>query len=399
MSSSKGSFQLMKSLNKSLILNVIRQEKQISRAEIAKKTRLTPPTVTNIVNELLEVGLVKESTMGVSKGGRKPILLTIDEKHSYIVGVDVGGHKLRAILTDLNGNNLVHYSQELPKNLTNDFFLRVLTDAIDKVLADSHIPIDKVIGIGVGMHGIVDSEKGISIFAPNFQLEQIPIKKHIERNFSLPVIVENDARAFALGEKWFGQGLEHSTIMCVNVGVGIGAGIILDGKLYRGHNSLAGEIGHTMIDINGKLCTCGNEGCLQTVVGGDRLIERTIEKLKKGQNSILQNNKNLTGYDIHQAAIQNDPLAVEVLRETGTYLGIALTNFIHLFNPSRIIIGGGVANSGDFIMKPLIHCVKERALTIEAKSTEIVRSNLGEYGTAIGAVTLILETIFAVKDD
>ncbi|WP_332698044.1 ROK family transcriptional regulator [Halalkalibacter lacteus] len=394
-----GSFQLMKSLNRSLILNIIRLNGPISRAEIAKRTKLTPPTVTNLVTELLDSKLVRESEIGISKGGRKPILLTIDWKSSYVIGLDVGGHRATAVLTDLNAEIELQQMQSLPEQLTVESLLQFLITMIDNLIKDSGIPKKKILGIGIGMHGIVNHSKGMGVFAPNFKLRNIPIKDAMQTQFSIPTFVENDARALTLGESWFGNGIGFENIICVNLGVGIGAGIILQNELFHGRDGIAGEIGHTIVDLNGSKCSCGSYGCLQTVAGGGILKQRVIKELSLGRQSIIQDKVNvsggkITGELIHQCAIEGDPLAIEMLAETGRLLGIGLTNMINFMNPDRIIVGGGVAKAKEFILNPLKDVVRSRALTPEARETEIVLSKLGDQGTVIGAVTLVLKNLY-----
>ncbi|MCK0470331.1 ROK family transcriptional regulator [Halalkalibacter sp. APA_J-10(15)] len=389
-----GSFQLMKSLNRSVILTIIREYGPISRADIAKQTKLTPPTVTNIVSELLESGIVKESAIGKSKGGRKPILLTIEAKHSYIIGIDVGGRSIRAVLTDLDATIEHQVTHALPKGMNEQTFLKVLKEVITDVLSHSSCPEEKIIGIGVGMHGIVDHTNGIALYAPNFNLANIPIKQELEGHFEITTYVENDARALALGESWFGNGKDIDHVLCMNVGTGIGAGIILNNELFYGHHGTAGEIGHTVVDMYGKRCQCGSDGCLQTIASSEALQQRALEALESGRTSILMKN-NLSGKVIHECAMAGDELAIELLEETGTYLGIGIINSIHFMNPEKVIIGGGVSKAGDFILEPLKKVVQTKALTEQARNTEIVLSHLGDNGTVIGAVTIVLKQIFS----
>ncbi|MED1564190.1 ROK family transcriptional regulator [Alkalihalobacillus alcalophilus ATCC 27647 = CGMCC 1.3604] len=391
-----GSFQGMKLLNKSTILNTIRLHSPISRAEIAKKTKLTPATVTNIVTELINENLVCESKVGTSQGGRKPILLTINNRDSFIVGVDVGGHTVRAVVTNLSATIQARDEITLPSPLTKDELLKQIVLVIQAVMTKSKINKDKIIGIGIGMHGVVDHLEGIAIFAPNFQLRQIPIKKHLEAQFQIPVYVENDVRAFTLGETWFGNGKGIDNLICINIGVGIGAGIILNDQLFHGQNGIAGEIGHVIVDINGRKCSCGSYGCLQTIAGGEVLRERALESeqnqelLKKAHNDPNA----INGALIYQCAKEGDPLSLQLLADTGRYIGVGVINLIHLINPTRIIIGGGVAKAGDYVLAPLREVVKERALTAQARETEILQSKLGDDGTMIGAATLVLKHLF-----
>jgi len=197
----------MKSINRTLILNTIRKEGLISRAEIAKNIKLTPPTVTNLVNELLEANLVKESEMGVSKGGRKPILLSINATGFYVIGVDVGVHKLRVVIADINANIIEEGIVPLLKGINKEQLIQIIKESINDIINLSKLTKKKIIGVGIGMHGIVDYKQGISIFAPNLNLRNIPIKEEIEREFQLPVKVENDAKVLALGEKWLDRSL------------------------------------------------------------------------------------------------------------------------------------------------------------------------------------------------
>ncbi|WP_245712415.1 ROK family transcriptional regulator [Anaerobacillus alkalilacustris] len=400
MSSSQltGSFKLMKSMNRSVILHLIRKHKQISRAEIAKKAHLTPPTVTNIVNELLEVGLVKESKVGESKGGRKPILLSMNSKSFYVVGLDIGGQKIRGVLTDLNAEVEESVSINFQKGLSKEDLLSNIKNVITSLIANSKVEKTKLLGIGIGMHGMVDHHQGVALFAPNLQLTNIPLKKELEEEFDLPVYVENDARAFALGEAWFGNGYGFENLVCINVGIGIGAGIVMNGQLYHGKNNIAGEIGHTIVDINGTKCTCGNYGCLETVASGRALVEKAKEELSNGKSSLLQdvvNKDEITGELIFQYAQKGDIVAKDILVQTGKSLGVGILNLVNFINPERVIIGGGVSKAGSYILDPIQSLIASRALTEDARKTEIVPSKLGNYATSIGAVTLVLFDLFS----
>ena len=395
-----GSFQLMKSLNRSLILNLIREKGPISRAEIAKITKLTPPTVSNLVKELLESNLVIESDLGESQGGRKPTMLVINAKEFYVIGIDVGTKTIKGVVSDLNANIVIKKSLPISFPVTNDSFIDLMKTCIRQLLSISDIPLDKYIGIGVGMHGVVDVDTGTSLFAPNLQLRNIPLKDELEKEFKLPVKIENDARAMALGESWFGNGNGADHIVCVNVGSGVGAGVIINGKLFHGEHFINGEVGHMTIDINGPKCTCGNYGCLQTFTSGPAIAERIRREISLGKKSIVADMVNgdldmIDGKLIYEAALKGDPLSINALSEAGRYLGIGLTNLIHILNPKRIIVGGGVANANKFVLDSVRETIQIRCLTQSAKQTEILLSKLGEDATAIGAVTLILQELFS----
>lgn len=386
----KGTFQWMKSVNKSIILNKIRTDGPISRAQIAKEAKLTPPTVSSNVKELIEQGIVKESELGESLGGRKPTMLLIDQQAFYVIGVDAGPTTIKCILSDLSGKVLKRTSSKLTTPITNQQFLEMLKASIHSVLRDiSSVMSEKVIGIGVAMHGVVDVETGTSLFAPNLGLTDIPIKEALEEAFELDVKVENDARAMALGESWFGDHGELSSMLAVNLGRGVGAGLVIQGKLYHGAQDIAGEIGHMMIDPRGNLCECGNYGCLQTFATGPAIVQMAKRLLKEGSNT------EVTGEKIYELAVEGHEDCIHILAEAGKMIGIGLTNLIHIINPEKIVLGGAVTKSKQFLLPEIEKVIEKRALTPRAKQTEIAITKLGDDATIIGAVSLLLVDLFA----
>ncbi|RHW42682.1 ROK family transcriptional regulator [Neobacillus notoginsengisoli] len=397
-----GSFQLMKSMNRSLILNIIRRHEPISRSEIAKLTKLTPPTVSNLVKELLQAGIVIEQKLGESSGGRKPTLLTLNGDNFHVVGLDVGSRSIKAIITTITGKLLVKKNFPLPPEVTKEMLLNFLKEAIHTIKQSGHINVDKIIGIGVAMHGIVDIEKGESIFAPNLDLQNIPIKEVLEKEFKMAVKVENDARAMSLGELWFGHGGSYNSFVCVNAGRGIGAGIVINGKLFHGSNCISGEIGHMIIDVNGPKCSCGNFGCLQAFASGPAIAEAVKKRIKMGYSGLISelagnDPDKVTGELVYEAAKKGDQLCTAALEQAGHYLGIGLTNLIHTLNPDKIIIGGGVSNAQDFVFDAINRTVLQKAVTKPAKNTEILISKFGDDATVMGAVALILVELFSTR--
>lgn len=391
----KGTFRWMKSLNRSIILNKIRTDSPISRAQIAKDTKLTPPTVSSNVKALIEQGIVVESELGVSQGGRKPTMLLINNDGFFVVGVDVGPQMINCVLTDLAGNIIVRTSNELHMSITNIEFLDILKNCIGMVLSNSSIQLDKVIGIGVAMHGVVEVDTGVSLFAPNLGLTNIPIKEELERVFDLEVKVENDARVMALGESWFGDHGKVDQMLAVNLGRGVGAGIVLDGKLFHGAQDIAGEIGHMTIDIHGELCECGNRGCLQTLTTGSA-ISKLAKQALSVDNQYEGDLSLLTAEKVYELACSGNEVCIAVLKNTGNTIGIGLTNLIHIINPSKIVLGGGVMKSSQFLVPAIDAAIEQRALTPMAKQTKVAVSKLGDDATIIGAIALILVGFFDV---
>ncbi|KKB74046.1 MULTISPECIES: ROK family transcriptional regulator [Bacillus] len=383
----RGTFQLMKSVNKSIILNKIRTSEPISRAQIAKETGITPPTVSSIVKELIEQGLVTESALGHSSGGRKPTMLHINSGAFYVIGVDAGPETVECILTDLTGEIFHRTSSLLKKPLTNEQFISILKENIYTILRLSNADQEKIIGIGIAMHGVVDVETGTSLVAPILHLTDVPIKEALEEEFGFTVKVENDARAMALGESWFGGHGDDGSMVAVNIGRGVGAGVVMNGKLYHGAHGIAGEFGHMIVDVNGDTCECGNRGCLQTVISGPAIAER-------GKKRITDSDARLTAKEIFDLAQNGSEACIDLFRETGRMIGIGLINLIHLVNPNKIVLGGGVMKSEKFMMPAILETIQQRALTAEAKQTKVAVTQLGDDATLLGAVSLLLIELF-----
>lgn len=389
----QGTFQWMKSVNKSLILNKIRTCAPISRAQIAKETKLTPPTVSSNVKSLIEEGMVIESELGESQGGRKPKMLLINNDGFYVIGIDIGTKRIKCVISDLSGNITTRIARELTFPITEEEFINYLKESVYLLLSSAKINTDKIIGIGIAMHGVVEIETGIALFAPNLGITNIPIKAELEAEFQLDVKVENDARAMALGESWFGNHGEVDNMLSVNIGRGVGAGIVFEGKLFHGDHDTAGEIGHMTIDINGEICECGNRGCFQTFVTGSA-IAMQAEKMLKEHNIAMDKYSPLSGRKVYELAVAGNDKFTEVLDNTGRIIGIGLTNLIHIISPTKIVLGGGVTKAEEFILPSIRESIANRALSPQAKETKVVISELGEDASISGAIALVLEDIF-----
>lgn len=377
----QGTFKWMKSVNKSIILNKIRKDGPISRAQIARETNLTPPTVSSNVKELIEQKIVQESDIGQSQGGRKPTMLIINNQAFTIIGVDAGPESIECIVADLAGKVLKRSETKLQLPINNQQFIAALKTCIEGVLETD----DQVIGIGVAMHGVVEVDTGTSLYAPNLGLANIPIKEELEKAFGLEVKVENDARSMALGEYWFGNHGELGSMLAVNMGSGVGAGLIIDGKLYHGASDIAGEIGHMTIDLHGEICECGNRGCLQTFVTGPAIARKVAEKAPENP---------LTAEKVFEGAKGGNEEFVAILKESGRAMGVGLTNLIHIVNPEKIVLGGGVSKAETFILPAILETIRASALTPSASRTKVEVSKLGDDATLIGAITLLLVDVF-----
>lgn len=380
----RGSFQWMKSVNKTIILNKIRMSEPISRAQIAKETSLTPPTVSSIVKELMTEGLVVESTLGESSGGRKPTMLHINSTAFFAVGVDAGPETVECVLTDLTGKIYDRSTAKLQLPITNEAFIGTLKQAVINLFLCSGIDKEQVIGIGMAMHGVVDVDAGEVLVAPNISLRNIRVKELFEEEFGMTIRVENDARAMALGESWFGGHGGVNSMVAINIGRGVGAGLVLNGKLHHGAQGIAGEFGHMTIDLHGAVCECGNQGCLQTLISGNAIEERSIGIC----------GERISGEEIFALAQAGSEVHADFLSQIGEMIGIGLTNLIHLLNPDKIVLGGGVMKSEQYLLPAIQRKIERTALTKEAAKTEVVATSLGDDATVLGAVSLLLVELF-----
>ncbi len=390
--------RLMGELNRSIVLNIIRQERTISRAEIAQRTKLSRSAVSNIINNLLDEGIVQHFGTGESNGGRRPIMLNFNYSAGHVIGVDIGANHLLAILADLEGNVVAELSQSFNIDMGPEKGLPIVIDHIRQLMHHSAVKGGRLLGLGVAVPGPLDHTSGMVVappIMPGWNL--FPLKKYLTQEFNLSVQVDNDANLGALAEKWRGAGIGQQHLAYVKIGTGIGCGLVLDGKVYRGQRGSAGEIGHITITRDGPPCRCGSYGCLESMAASPAIVNRLKLAIQAGRESSLKNRamlEELTPQDIGKAAYEGDRLAREIIEDAARYIGIALANLINLFNPGMIILGGGVAAIGDLVLNPIKETVRQRSLVASYEDTCIVTGKLGRDSVAIGAATLVLQEIF-----
>jgi N-acetylglucosamine repressor len=402
--SKTGSFERMKQHNQSTVLNTIRLKEPISRADIAKLTKLTKPTVSTMVSELIEKNLITEEEAANSTvaGGRKPFLLRINYSAYYIIGVYAAAEVVRVVMSTMDGKIVTDFSKKMTELPSKAEFMDMIIENIHDVLKRSQIDSDLILGIGFAMHGLVDPDEGIAIFSPHLHLENIPIKETLEKEFKLPVMVENDVRALAIAESWFGQGQDLSDFICLSVGLGIGSGIFIKDEIYKSPFNTGGEIGHTIIEVNGPKCECGNHGCLEAYASEIAIVRKVKTELDHHPESIIQEwinvgKTNLSLEMVFEAAKEDDPFALSILEESGRSLGLAAANMINILKPSRLILEGYIFEQGDFVVTPLKQMIEKYTFKSPHEQINVVRSTLGKTGMVLGAVTLILHKLFNGK--
>jgi predicted NBD/HSP70 family sugar kinase len=374
------------------VLQLIWQERSLSRADIARQAELSRSTVSEIVGEILPMGLVSECGEGPSRGGRRPILLEFKDDACVILGVEMGASHVEVVLTDLRGRVLDSRVRDHPVRTDPPGTRALIAELCTMCMAGRPEPL---VGIGVAVPcpvDLTDSHRLSEVVMPawNGELGLEPL----EEQFGVPVIVDNDANLGALAEYWWGVGQGVEDLAYIKVATGIGSGHVVGGEIYRGASGFAGEIGHIAIDPRGRRCVCGLNGCLVTLVGGRALVERANEIRDAHPGSTLAGGVE-TISQIEDAALDGDPLGLAVAHEAANNLGIAISGMLNLLNPSMVVIGGDLARLGDLLLTPLRETVAIRTLVSSVAAAEIRTSTLGLQSIAIGASTLVLKSALA----
>lgn len=311
----------------------------------------------------------------------------------YKIGVDVGGTNIKLALVDKKG--AIVYSNTVPTRVEMgyEYTISNIKQAIYDLMKESKTTKDVIDGIGFGFPGQVDCEKGIVRIAPNIPgWVNVPIASIVEEEFNIPVKVDNDVRCAALAELNYGAGRNCQNLICITVGTGIGSGLILNGKLVRGANNAAGEIGHIKLKMkDGPICGCGDTGCLEAFASGPAIVAMAEEYIKGGKSTKYRElaNPDITPYIVAEAAKQGDAVAKRIYETIGEYIGIGLSSVVNLLNPEKIVVGGGVADAGELLFEPIRRTLIERAMPIQGNSVEVVAAELANSAGVIGASLLI----------
>lgn len=377
----------IREINRSLLLNLIWKEQQLSRSDLSRRTGLSRSTVSVIVDELLGDELVRESHVARSRGGRPPIVLQFSDERFFVVGIDMGATHVTAVRCDLRGRLLSRFSSRHDVQTDPEGALALLVHAVHEVIEQASDE-ERWVGVGLAVPCPIDLEDPDGL-NPRILPRWVGHRpgQVLEETFGVPVSIDNDANMGALAERWWGAARNVDDFVYVKLGTGVGAGLYLNGHLYRGAGGLAGEIGHTSIDPNGPICRCGLTGCLEAMIGTGHLLRQIREADGPHAPS------SVTG--LVTAARRGEPSATAVIHEAGRYVGLAVANLFNLVNPSRVVLGGSLANAGELLVAPLRATLRERALHTTLAEGDVVTSRIGPDDVAIGAATHVLEAALA----
>lgn len=377
----------MRRLNKVTVLKEIRNHPRTSRIAIAEATGLNKATVSSLVDQLIQEEFVCEVGLGTSKGGRKPIMLTFNSDAAFSIGIDIQIHSMRVVLCNLNQEvKQEKIIQIQTKPLSESDLVILLKSEIKQMLKDvPHSP-HGVIGIGIALPGLVNYQKGYVHYIPNLGLSDLPLAAILQEDFQIPIYTDNDANCGAWAE--FRQYPFVHSLVYVNVGIGIGAGLVFHGQVYRGHSGIAGEYGHMTITPMGLKCSCGNYGCWEQYASETGLHMQWTDSLDEGHpDRLIPIDQNFVPYLVEQAN-QGQSQAIQAFQSLGRYLGIGMANILNTMNPELVVLGGRISMASPYILPELQQALSYRALP-GVRNARLVTAH--EPTRAIGAAGIVAE--------
>ncbi|MBK7212738.1 MAG: ROK family transcriptional regulator [Bacteroidales bacterium] len=382
---------------KLLILEELYRHGCKSIPELSKIIRMSTPTITRAIDELIHDELLIEEGIGSSSGGRRPNLYGINPSSRYVLGIDICRYSVRYGLFNFHNEpaaeiRVLNEGLETTKDIIGE-----IKKAVDQYIEDANIDESRLMGIGIALPGLIDIHTGISY---SYLHEDKPLSSLFEDRFHHPVFVEHDTKAMALGEQAFGLAMGKQNVLCLNIGSGIGLGMILNGKLYHGNSGFSGEFGHIQVDPEGQLCYCGKIGCLETLASGTTMIRNARKEIEAGattQISSLVNNDldKITSEVILNAAQRGDQFAISLLSHIGEHLGRGIAVLIHLFNPELIIIGGELTKAENYLVDPIQQNLNKYTISKIRRDAQIITSSLGNNAGLLGTVALVMNKVFS----
>ncbi len=384
----KATHQQTKAHNRDLVLKTIFENETISRAEIARVTHLTRTTVSDVVAGLLTEGLAEEVGVGTSIGGKSPILLSLIKDSRYMISLDLAQEQFSGAVVNLRGE--IKVTESVPvSGRDGEQALALVYEILDRLIQQPFTPL---VGIGVGAPGLINTREGIIVNAVNLEWKNLHLAKLLRTKYKLPVYVLNDSQAAAIGEFVYGGGYKaDENLVVINVKHGIGAGILINGRLFQGDGGGAGEIGHVVVQENGLACRCGKHGCLETVASASAVVQRAKTLAHETKDSMLSKSPDAITLDSLEAAFKSgDPLARQVILDAGNYLGASIASLVGMLNIKKFVLTGDMTRFGDEWLDAVRQKVGQSALASLAQNTQIEIGKNDMDGCILGASALLL---------
>lgn len=384
-------------MHRSNILELIRTTELISRTDLSRATGLSQASLTGITADLIREGLIEEKQSGAYEGGRRPTLLAIRPDGMHVIGINVAIHEIRVVIVNFQAEVQASYTSVLE----NDYYspeeiVAITAQAIQACMWEANFSKDQISGAGVGIPGPVDSGRGIIRFLPNYGWKDVPFQKMLQEKINHPVFIDNSSNNLATGEYWYGSGKGIDNFLVITLENGVGAGMMLNGQLVRGHLGIASEFGHICADQNGPLCRCGRKGCIEAFVGNNSILRDARELIQQGKWS----QADLLPEDIHfnevitELAVGNAALEA-IYRKAGEILGVGIYNMITMLDPERVIITGKGVAAGDKLSTPMFEQIERlKKGNFGFSDSQIVIQKWPDGDWARESGTLVLREIY-----
>jgi glucokinase-like ROK family protein len=387
-----------------ILVDLIRKYGEFSKSDLVSFTDFSRTKISTCIETLLDKHIIVVNDVTEYTGGRRSKKYSLNGDFGLVAGVDIGATSIDIGIADFSGKLVARYTE--PASV-KDGPIRILgriCTLLEILIKENGSELHHLHGIGLGVPGPVDFSVGLLMTPPIMPgWDHYPIIPTIQQWFpSANIVVDNDVNVMAIGEMHQGAGKGVDNLIFIKIGTGIGAGIICEGKIYRGSNGCAGDVGHISVDHNGPLCHCGNRGCLEAIAAGPAIASRSLEAALAGKSPALlqyyeSNGHILRAEDVGKASKEGDVLAIEIVRESGKHIGSVLASLVNFFNPGMIVIGGGVSNIGDLLLSSIRQAVLRRSLPLATRDLQIVFSETGPDAGVIGAINLAMDNIFVIS--
>jgi N-acetylglucosamine repressor len=369
------------------ILKIINAHRNITRRQIVELTGFSQAKISILINSLRKSGLIDEVDEIESTGGRKAKLLQIRGEKGRIIGLEIGGYEVKFSLLEYGGKPLAACKMPTPQDVADpERVVKTLAGFIRTSVESSREEASRVKGLGLALSGIVNKTSGECMYFRNQKSwEGFPLRSRLEEETGLPCTLDDSSRMAAVAERSYGCCQDTDSFILISIGVGTGCGIYINGSLFTGKNGYGGELGHMVIKENGPRCVCGNYGCLESFISGYAIERQLREALADNVYSSMMGLPTVSTREVVDHAERGDKLAFSIISEAAKHLGIGIANIINIFNPQKVVLGGGVAKAGKLILDPVVQVVRASALSFSGKDCQIVLSELDEYAASRGA--------------
>ncbi|MFC0187213.1 ROK family protein [Fictibacillus aquaticus] len=389
-----GNRDLIKDINRALVIEYIRVNGPISRTDVSKKVKLSLSTVSNIVDDLISNNLVYEVGTTTSTGGRRPILLELNQNFGYTVGIKIEEKQVIIALTNLKSTILLKKHFAFLRGSEPEIAMNLIHHGIKDVITEYGIANEDILGIGIASSGLVSGKDGKIVRSTLLNWENVNVCEQLKKYYQVPIFIDNDVNAYTLAEFWLGIGRTHKNFICLSVGAGIGTGIVINNQLYYGEHGGAGEFGHIIVNIDGYQCHCGQQGCLEMYASEPYLNIEGIYLKPHYPDTVLDDDYSFPR--VHDAAAKGDELAIELLKRIGKNIGVGMVSAINSFNPSMVVLVGEGMIAKDYFLPYALKMANQNFFSNANCKTKISLSELGNDAWVQGAALLAINQLFQV---